>query len=51
MKPITTRKQHKAALARLEKLMDATRPTPKKAEIMRRLATRIERYEIRSFPI
>src|SRR5258708_22722594 len=50
LKPIKTKRQHKAALKRIDKLMDAKSGTPKAAEL-EVLAILVERYEAEAFPI
>ncbi len=50
IKPIRTRQQHKAALKRIDQLMDARAGTPDAAE-MEVLAILVERYERTVFPI
>jgi HTH-type transcriptional regulator/antitoxin HigA len=50
LKPIKTRKDHKAALARIDALMDARAGTPEAAEL-EVLAILVERYEAQAFPI
>jgi HTH-type transcriptional regulator/antitoxin HigA len=50
IQPIRTRKAHKAALARIDALMDAAAGTPEAAEL-EVLAILVERYETKAFPI
>ena len=50
LKPIKTRKDHKAALARIDALMDAAEGTREAAEL-EVLAILVERYEAQAFPI
>ena len=50
LKPIKTRKEHKAALARIDALMDAGAGTPEAAEL-EVLAILVERYETSAFPM
>jgi HTH-type transcriptional regulator/antitoxin HigA len=48
--PIKTRKAHKAALARIDELMDAAPGTPEVAEL-EVLGILVQRYEAEAFPI
>lgn len=50
LKPIKTRKQHKAALKRIDRLMDATAGTAHAIEL-EVLAILVEKYEREAFPI
>ncbi len=50
LKPIKTERQHKAALRRIDALMDARPGTPAAAEI-EVLAILVEKYEREMFPI
>ena len=49
LKPISTKQQHKAALKRIDQLMDAEANTPEAAEL-EVLAILVERYERQRFP-
>lgn len=49
-KPIKTARQHKAALKRIDQLMDAAADTPEAAEL-EVLAILVEKYERERFPI
>ena len=48
--PIRTPEQHRAALARVDQLMDAGEASPEAAEL-EVLAILVERYEREAFPI
>jgi HTH-type transcriptional regulator/antitoxin HigA len=50
LKPINTRKQHKAALKRIDQLMNAAAGTLEAAEL-EVLAILVEKYERTAFPI
>ncbi len=50
LKPIKTARQHKAALNRIDKLMNAKSGTPEAAEL-EVLAILVERYEQKMFPL
>jgi HTH-type transcriptional regulator/antitoxin HigA len=50
LKPIKTPRQHRAAMKRIDRLMDARAGTPELAEL-EILAILVERYEREAFPI
>ena len=50
LKPIKNRKDHKAALARIDALMEAAAGTPDAAEL-EVLGILVERYEAQAFPM
>lgn len=50
IRPIGTPEDHKAALARIDELMDAEEGTPEAAEL-EVLAILVDRYETEAFPI
>jgi HTH-type transcriptional regulator / antitoxin HigA len=50
LKPIKTSRQHRAALKRIDRLMDARAGSPEAAEL-EVLAILVERYERQVFPI
>ena len=50
LKPIKTRRDHRAALKRIDRLMDARVRSPEAAEL-EVLSILVERYERRAFPI
>ena len=50
LKPIKTARQHRAALKRIDRLMNARAGTPEAAEL-EVLAILVERYERHAFPI
>jgi HTH-type transcriptional regulator / antitoxin HigA len=50
LKPIKTRRQHRATLKRIDHLMDARAGSPEAAEL-EVLAILVERYERHEFPI
>ena len=51
MTPIKTKAQHRAALARIEKLMDLPEPSPRQAVELDELSDAVQAYEDKHYPM